>query len=87
MRTRFYRARCHQIGSNVLGVESSPTAETSLEVDGHVEGATGDAEAFCESSDEVTGEVVSSKKFPGPRMPSPEEVAAHRIDHLPYRSW
>ena len=56
-------------------------------MDGLVEGATGDGVAFGESSDEGAEEVVSSKKFPGPRLPSPEEVAAHRIDHLPYRSW
>ena len=68
-------------------MESSPLTNTSPEVDGLDEGAIGDGEVICESSEEGAEEAVSSKKFPGPKLPSPEEVAAHRIDHLPYRSW
>ena len=70
-------------------MESSPKIyqTTSSGVDGLVEGDAGGGEVFCESSDVDAEEVVTSKKFPDPRMPSPEEVAAHRIDHLPYRSW
>ena len=66
---------------------SSPLANTSPEVDGLDEGAKGDGEVIYESSEEGAEEAVSSKKFPGPKLPSPEEVAAHRVDHLPYRSW
>ena len=70
-----------------MGVESSPLTNTSPEVDGLDEGATGDGEVIYESSEENAEEAVSSKKFPDPKLPSPEEVAAHRIDHPPYRSW
>ena len=34
-----------------------------------------------------TDESQAAKPLPQPRKPSPEEVAAHELTHLPYRSW
>ena len=38
-------------------------------------------------ADELIEESVPRRKVPDPKLPSPEEVAAHNIDHYPYRSW
>ena len=48
-------------GSNALGVESSPTNDSSHEADGLDEGAAGNGDVICESSGEGVEEAVPSE--------------------------
>ena len=34
-----------------------------------------------------SGEAIVAKAYPAPKFPSAEEVEAHNLTHLPYRSW
>ena len=70
-----------------MGSSSTVDHSNSQRIDGLAEGVAGMEGVFRGPCDENPGEVVPSGKFPDPKMPSPEEIATHRIDHLPYRSW
>jgi hypothetical protein len=52
---------------------------------GDVEGI-GDEEDGTEDEN-IEGGIRFTKKLKDPLMPSVEEVAEHRITHLPYRNW
>ena len=52
----------------------------------------GDAEGIGDEEDgkedeDVEGGIRCTKKLKDPLMPSVEEVAEHRMTHLPYRNW
>ena len=77
-----------RIKGQVLGLESSPG---DLFRDSPSE-KSGDEEIVCENDNEtgIGGDEVETedrRKIPDPQLPHPEVVAAHNIDHTPYRSW
>ena len=72
----------------MLGLESSPDdlfRDSSSDKSG--------TEEVVQNGDEETGidggeiETEERKRVPDPQLPHPDVIAAHNIDHTPYRSW
>ena len=72
----------------VLGLESSPDGmfrDSSSIKSGTGEVAQETGEEFGIDGSEVGTD--ERKQVPDPQLPHPDVVAAHNIDHTPYRSW
>ena len=53
----------------------------------HSARVVGWADAFDEEEEEETEQALPAKHARSPLTPSAEEVAAHRVTHLPFRNW
>ena len=72
----------------VLGLESSPDdlfRDSSSDKSGTGEVVQEGGEEFGIDGGEI--ETEERKRVPDPQLPHPDVIAAHNIDHTPYRSW
>ena len=52
-----------------------------------LENVLGDGLEYGESDGEADGEARSVKTLMDPKQPTKDEVEAHNVNHLPFRSW